>query len=59
MQNGKFIDIKKKRYYIKLYFIDKNDVFKMQNKINVLVENVELLCDRGVWKCLSDDKITL
>ena len=25
-------------FYVRIYFIDQNDVFEMQNKINILVE---------------------
>ena len=30
-------------FYGRIYFIDQNDVFKMQNKINILVENGNFL----------------
>ena len=31
------------KFYEKIYFIDQNDAFKMQNKINILVENGHFL----------------
>ena len=30
-------------FYVRIYFIDQNDVFEMQNKINILVENGNFL----------------
>ena len=31
------------KFYVKIYFIDQNDVFKIQNKINILVGNGHFL----------------
>ena len=30
-------------FYVRIYFMDQNNVFKMQNKINILVENGHFL----------------